>query len=139
MNVKLQQQAIGQQIVRTEHHWDDFEQPKAEAKIQNELEINFQYEPEEEERRKEPTLEKCVRRYHAPKQIIGNKDSGVVKRKILRSDTCLLCEFKPKIDNYASDNEYWIQEMNEEIEQIENIKTRSLILRTNDKNVIGTK
>ena len=49
-----------------------------------------------EERRKEPTLEKYVRRHHAREQIIRNKDSGVMTRKILRSDTCLLWEFEPK-------------------------------------------
>ena len=42
-------------------------------KIQNELEINFQDEPIQEETRKEPKLEKYVRRHHAHEQIIGRK------------------------------------------------------------------
>lgn len=42
----------------------------------------------QEDRRKEPTQEKYVRRHLSPKKIIGNKESGVIKRKIIRSDTC---------------------------------------------------
>jgi hypothetical protein len=46
-----------------------------------------------------------------------------MKKKILRSDTCLLCEFEPKSVKDSLENEYWIQAINEEIEKIENNKT----------------
>lgn len=60
-------------------------------------------------------------------------------RKRLRSDTCLLCDFEPKTMKDSLDNEDWIQEMNEEIEQIKKNKIQSLVRRPEDKNVIGTK
>ena len=75
------------------------------------LEVNLQDEPKVEEIRREPTLAKYVRRHHAPDQVIGDKDSGVMKRKILRSDTCLLCEFDPKLMKDALNNEHLIQGM----------------------------
>lgn len=61
-----------------------------------------------------------------------------MKRKRLRSDTCLLCEFEPKSMNDALDNEDGTQEMNEEIQQIENDKIWTLVPMPKDKNVIGT-
>ena len=45
----------------------------------------------------------------------------------------------PKWVKYALENEDWIQEMNEEIEQIEKNNTWTLVPRPKDKNVIGTK
>ena len=55
------------------------------------------------------------------------------------SGTCLITILKPKIVKHALENEDWIQAMNEEIEQIEKNKTWSLVPRSEDKNVIGTK
>ena len=60
-------------------------------------------------------------------------------RKRIKIDACLLFEFEPKSVNDALDNEYWIQEINEGIEQMEKNKTWSLVPRLKDKNVIGTK
>ena len=62
-----------------------------------------------------------------------------MKRKRLRFYTCLLFEVEPKSVKYDSENEDWIQEMNEELEQIEKKKIQTLIPRPKDKNVIGTK
>jgi len=58
-------------------------------------------------------------------------------RRNLKNDTCLLCEFEPKSVKDSLENEDWIQEMNEEIDQIEKKKTRTLVPRPNDKNAIG--
>ena len=78
-------------------------------------------------------LEKYVRRHHAPKQIIGGKESGVMTRKRLRSDACLLCEFEPKSMKDSLENEDWIQAMNEENEHIVKNKIWSLVPRAKDK------
>ena len=57
-------------------------------------------------------------------------------RKGLRSDTYLLCEFEPKYVKDALENEYWIQEINEEIEQIEKNKTWTLVPRNKEKKIL---
>ena len=51
------------------------------------------------------------------KKIIRKKNSSVMTRKRLRSDTCLLCELEPKSMKDALDNEDWIQEISEQIEK----------------------
>ena len=82
---------------------------------------------------KEPMLAKYVRMHHAPNQIIET-----MKRRKLKG-TCLLVEFEPRTIKDALENESWIEEMNEEIEQIEKNQTWTLVPRPKDKNVIGTK
>ena len=42
-----------------------------------------------------------------------------MKKRRLKDDTCLLCEFEPKIVKNTLDIEDWIQAMNREIDQIE--------------------
>ena len=79
-----------------------------------------------------------VKRHHAQDQIIGDKLYGIMIRKKLKG-TCLLAEFEPRNVKDALDNESWIEEMNEKIEQIKKNKTWTLFLRPKDKNVIGTK
>ena len=46
-----------------------------------------------------------MRRNHAPVQIIGDKDSRVMKKRGLKNDTCLLCEFDPKSIKYTLEDE----------------------------------
>lgn len=82
--------------------------PKPKQERDNELETIFHNEPIEEQRRKPPMLAKYVRRHHKPKQIIGDVESSVLTRKKLRNETCLLCEFEPKLVKDALDNEDWI-------------------------------
>ena len=84
-------------------------------------------------------LAKYVRRHHKLEQIIGDVEIGVMKRKRLRDDTFLPCEVEPKSVKDALDNEDWVQEMNEAIEQIEKNNTQILVSRPKDKNIIGTK
>ena len=62
-------------------------EPKPKQEKDNELKLIFQDEPIEEQRRKEHVLEKYVRRHHAYEQIIGDKESSIMKRKRIRSDT----------------------------------------------------
>ena len=57
----------------------------------------------------------------------------------MRNDTCLLCEFKPKIVKDALENEYWNKSMNKEIGQVEKKNTWTLAPRLKNKNLIGTK
>ena len=59
-------------------------------------------------------------------------------RSKLRENTCLICEFNPRIIKDALENEDWINVMNEEIDQIEKNNTWTLVLRPIDKNMIGT-
>ena len=87
---------------------------------------------------KEPVLAKYVRRHHSTDQIIGDESEGTMTISKLKS-TCLLAEFEPRNIKYALANDSWIEAMNEEIEQIEKNKTWTLVPRSKDKNVIGTK
>lgn len=129
-NVELQQPIGKQQTMDFEKQGNEAESQKEEFKHQednvehtqhelepsqdrdNELEIIFQDEPIEEQRSKDIFLEKYVTRHHVPKKIIAEKEFGVMKRKILRSDTCLLYDFEHKSMKGTLENESWIQEMN---------------------------
>ena len=53
--------------------------------------------------------------------------------------TCLLSEFEPRNTKDSFDDKSWIEAMNEEIKQIKKNKTWTLVPRSKDKNVIGTK
>ena len=46
--------------------------------------------------RKEPVLEKYVRRHHPIDQIIGDKGAKPMTRNKLRSETCLLSKVEPR-------------------------------------------
>ena len=53
-------------------------------------------------------LYKYVRRHHKPDQIIGDVESSVMKRRQVKDDIFLLCEFEPKKVKYSLNNEDWI-------------------------------
>ena len=95
-------------------------------------------EPSSESRKKDPILEKYVRRHHAPEKIYRGEIDGIVIRKKLKG-TCFLSEFKPRYVKDALENEGWIEALNEEIEKIKKNKTWSLVPRPKDNNVIGPK
>ena len=61
----------------------------------------------------------------------------MTRRKL--KGTFLLADFEPRSVKDALENQSWIEAMNEEIEQIENNKTWTLVPRPKDKNVIGIK
>ena len=46
---------------------------------------------------------------------------------------------EPKNFTEAGKNDEWIKAMNEELDQIEKNKTRELVPRPKDKNIVGTK
>lgn len=58
-------------------------------------------------------------------------------RSKFRDDTCLISKFQPRTVKDTLEDEYWINVINEEIDQIE--KTWAPIPRPKDKIVIGTK
>ena len=87
---------------------------------------------------KEPVLEKYVKRHHGPNQIIGDKLDGTMTRRKLKG-TCLHANFELRNVKNTLDNESWVEAMSEEIEQIEENKTWTLVPRPKDKNIIGTK
>ena len=105
--------------------------PKLDTKIHDEI-------SETRSKFKELMLARYVKRHRAPDQIIGDKSDGIMTRSKLKG-TCLLVEFEPRNVKDVLDNESWIEEMNEEIEQIKKDKTWTLIPRTKDKIIIGTK
>ena len=60
-------------------------------------------------------------------------------RNRLRNESCLLSKIEPKTVRDALQDDDWCKAMEEEIEQIEKNKTWSLVLRSTNKNLIGTK
>ena len=62
-----------------------------------------------------------------------------MKRKTLRSATCLLSMKEPKIVKDALEDDNWYKAMEEEIQQIEKKNTWSLVPRPKEKNVISSK
>ena len=71
---------------------------------------------------KEPILVKYIKRHHAPDQIIGDKIEGTMIRGKSKG-TCFLADFEPRNVESALNNDSWIGEIKEEIEQIEKNKT----------------
>ena len=53
--------------------------------------------------------------------------------------TCLLSKLEPRNAKDELDNESWVKEMNEEIEQIQKNNAWNLVPRPKDKTIIGTK
>ena len=88
--------------------------------------------------RKEPILEKYVRRHHPAEQIIGDKEARPMTRSRLRNETCFLSKMEPRTVSEAIKDDDWYNAMKEEIEKIEKNKTWTLFTRPVDKNLIGT-
>lgn len=112
MGVEKQTEDVESQTSNVDHQIENAKHAKLEPKLEqgraNELEINFQDEPVEDQRRKLLVLEKYVRRHHKPEQIIGDVESSIMTRRRLKDNACLLCEFEPKSIKDALDNEDWI-------------------------------
>jgi hypothetical protein len=107
------------------------EQPEAEVEVQEDNNAI-------RSKGNETVLAKYVRRHHVSDQIIGDKYEGTMKRSKLKG-TCFLIDYEPRSVKDALGNESWIEAMNEEIEQIEKNKKWTLVPKSKDKNVIGTK
>ena len=71
------------------------------------------------ETRKEPRLEKYVRRHHLVEHIIGNKEVGPMIRNRFRSEKCFLSKVEPKTMSEALQDDDWYNAMKEEIKKIE--------------------
>lgn len=118
------------------------QQPKVPEPQQEHTEQNVVPQPSDEshgEPRTEPILAKYVRRHLSQNHIIGDKSVEVMTRSKLKDNTCLISDFEPRTVQDALENEDWINAMNAEIEQIEKNNTWTLVPRSKDKNMIGTK
>jgi hypothetical protein len=85
-----------------------------------------------------------VKKNHPENQIIGDINKGVqIRRKLIKdseqSHVAFLAMTEPKIFEEASQDDNWIREMNEELDQIEKNNTWELVPSLEDKNVIGSK
>ena len=81
---------------------------------------------------------------HPEDQIIGDKKVGVQTIRQLTEQTkevyiAMLSQIDPKIFEEASKDKYWVNAMNEELDQIEKNNTWELVPRPTGKNVIGSK
>jgi hypothetical protein len=91
------------------------------------------------------TLSKRIQKNHPEEQIIGDLNAGVGTRSRRKESTStheqvsLISLFEPKRIEEAIKDEYWMKAMNEELIQIEKNKTRELVPRPLNKNVIGAK
>lgn len=77
------------------------------------------------------------------RRLQENKSDCVqTRRKLSRNNEqvnfCLMTKMEPKTFNEASKSEKWMDEMEEELQQIAKNKTWELVPRPADKNVIGT-
>ena len=141
MNVKLQMH-LDVELQNRENVHIDFENSQHEGN--EEMPDENMHEDLDSKRdimqtRKEPVLEKYVRRHHHVDQIIGDKEARPMTRSRLRNETCLLSKIEPRIVSEAIQDDDWYVAMKEEIEQIEKKKTQTLGPRIANKNVIGTK
>ena len=78
---------------------------------------------------------------HPEELIIGNKSDGVHTRRQLLYQTkiTLLSHSEPNSIKEACKDENWVNDMNEELDQIEKPQTWELVPRLKIKNIIGTK
>lgn len=81
-----------------------------------------------------------VRLNHSKNQIIGNKNHGVMTRgRLANEEVCLISQIEPEYVIEACQDVNWINEMEDELEQIEKNNTWALVPRPKKKNVIGNK
>jgi hypothetical protein len=85
-----------------------------------------------------------VQKNHPENLILGDKNVGTQTRRKLASSSeqvnlSLLSKIEPKCFAEASNDQHWVNAMEEELNQIEKNQTWELVPRPKDKNVIGTK
>ena len=78
-------------------------------------------------------------RNHPIDQIIGSKEKGVMTRRKINEELCLISQVEPKRVDEAIKDDHWIRAMEEELQQIIKNYTLELVPRPKDKNVFGTK
>jgi hypothetical protein len=118
------------------------EQPVAIEPVATEERI-----PEEitEEIADQPTQSKGpsvrVQKNHPKELIIGNPDQGITTRRSsdVIANSCFVSMFEPKNVKEALTDEFWIEAMQEELNQFKRSEVWDLVPRPDNVNVIGTK
>jgi hypothetical protein len=123
---------------------DEDEQVQGSEKEESESDedTNTQTDTNQQKEAKSPL--RIIRKNHPENQIIGDINEGVqTRRKLIKdseqSHVAFLSMTEPKNFEEASQDDDWIREMNEELDQIEKNNTWELVPRPEDKNVIGFK
>jgi hypothetical protein len=104
--------------------------------------VNIQTDTSQQKKVKSPL--RIIIKNHPENQIIRDINEGVHTRRKLIKDTeqshvAFLSMTKPTNFEEASQEEDWIREMNEEMDQIEKNNSWELVPRPVNKNVIGSK
>jgi hypothetical protein len=104
--------------------------------------MNIQTDTYKQKEAKSPL--RIIIKNHPENQIIGDINEGVqTRRKLIKdleqSHVAFLSMTEPKSFEEARQEDNWIREMNEELDQIEKKNTWELVPRPEDKNVIGSK
>ena len=77
---------------------------------------------------------------HPKDLIIGDPNSGVTTRsRGISSNSCFVSKVEPKNVKEALTDEYWINAMQEELEQFKRNEVWELVPRPEGTNIIGTK
>ncbi|GLJ38457.1 hypothetical protein SUGI_0783140 [Cryptomeria japonica] len=84
-------------------------------------------------------IPRYVRLNHNLEHIIGDKDVGVLTRRRIRENSCMISTIEPRTAKEAFGDDHWVKDMEEELDQIEKNNTWTLVTRLVNKNVIGTK
>ena len=92
-------------------------------------------------RRDTKTPSRITQKNHPEGLIIGNKSTGVQKRRQLlyQTEITLLSHIVPSSIKEVCKDDNWVNAMNEELDQIEKNQTWEIVPRPQNKNVIGTK
>ena len=82
-----------------------------------------------------------VKKNHPQDLIIGDLDQGIRTRRSndIVSNSCFVSKFEPKNVKEALTDEFWIEAMQEELNQFKRSEVWDLVPRPDDINVIGTK
>lgn len=84
-------------------------------------------------------IPRYVRLNQNPDQIIGDKDAGVLTRRRIRDNSCMISTIESRTTKEAFGDDQWIKAMEVELEQIEKNNTWTLVPRPMNINVIGSK
>jgi len=82
-----------------------------------------------------------VQKNHPQDLIIGNPDQGITTRRSVGviDNSCFVSKIEPKNVNEALTNEFWIEAMQEKLNQFKRSELWDLVPRPKGINVIGTK
>jgi len=82
-----------------------------------------------------------VQKNHPQELIIGDPDQGITTRRSIEvvSSSCFVSKIEPKSVKEALTDEFWIEAMQEELNQFKRSELWDLVPRPEGMNVIGTK